>query len=358
MDQWDPGDCHSQTLTPSPEQKLTLCRLSTDRWGGGREKEGAVWETDEDFLPLIRACALRLWAISAQTACDISLHISEDCIFSCGTVFITHTVGLCLPLWSLMLGEGLCPAASEYAAPPTEDWGGGGGGGGRASYRGKEKKKKKSHYFSLCHLFPLSLNQKDQEKKQNGPQEEEKNQTDCTLHKHRNQFVYEKQRKKKNERSSVIWVIPSSCQHQGEWFGSLRRLVPDVPLQRRISFSACLFVARTPHSLMLNPLQYLIGNIWSEKHVCWHTWEQPSNQSWVDSSWLTCFPLVNVFKVKRGSSFWLEAFRGFSLYVFCASRITGLKYKSPTSSVTTQSRSTILERSQKFTRLIFHVWKL
>lgn len=222
----------------------------------------------------------------------------------------------------------------------------------------ERKKKKKSHYFSLCHLFPLSLNQKDQEKKQNGPQEEEKNQTDCTLHKHRNQFVYEKQRKKKNERSSVIWVIPSSCQHQGEWFGSLRRLVPDVPLQRRISFSACLFVARIPHSLMLNPLQYLIGNIWSEKHVCWHTWEQPSNQSWVDSSWLTCFPLVNVFKVKRGSSFWLEAFRGFSLYVFCASRITGLKYKSPTSSVTTQSRSTILERSQKFTRLIFHVWKL
>lgn len=167
-------------------------------------------------------------------------------------------MGLCLPLWSLMLGEGLCPAASEYAAPPTEDWGGGGGGGGRASYRGK---KKKSHYFSLCHLFPLSLTQKDHKKKQNGPQEEEKNLTDCTLHKHRNQFVYEKQRKKKNERSSVIWVIPSSCQHQGEWFGSLRHLVPDIPLQRRISFSACLFVARTLHSLMLNPLQYLIGNI-------------------------------------------------------------------------------------------------
>lgn len=39
-----------------------------------------------------------------------------------------------------MLGEGLCPATSEYAAPPTEDWGGGGGGGGRASYRGKKKK--------------------------------------------------------------------------------------------------------------------------------------------------------------------------------------------------------------------------
>lgn len=153
MDQWDPGDCHSQTLTPSPEQKLTLCRLSTDRWGGGREKEGAVWETDEDFLPLIRACALRLWAISAQTACDISLHISEDCIFSCGTVFITHTVGLCLPLWSLMLGEGLCPAASEYAAPPTEDWGGGGGGGGRASYRGKEKKKKNHIIFHYVTYF-------------------------------------------------------------------------------------------------------------------------------------------------------------------------------------------------------------
>lgn len=50
-----------------------------------------------------------------------------------GPVLITHTVGLCLPLWSLMLGEGLCPAASEYAAPSTDDCGGGGGGGGSAS---------------------------------------------------------------------------------------------------------------------------------------------------------------------------------------------------------------------------------
>lgn len=53
--------------------------------------------------------------------------------FVCGAVFITHTVGLCLPLWSLMLGEGLCPAANEYAAPSTDDCGGGGGGGGSAS---------------------------------------------------------------------------------------------------------------------------------------------------------------------------------------------------------------------------------
>lgn len=57
----------------------------------------------------------------------------ENCIFVRGTVFITHTVGLCLPLWSLMLGEGLCPAANEYAAPSTDDCGGGGGGGGSAS---------------------------------------------------------------------------------------------------------------------------------------------------------------------------------------------------------------------------------
>lgn len=49
-----------------------------------------------------------------------------------GTVFITHTVGLCLPLWSLMQGEGLCPLANEYAA---DDCGGGGGGGGSASFK-------------------------------------------------------------------------------------------------------------------------------------------------------------------------------------------------------------------------------
>lgn len=50
-----------------------------------------------------------------------------------------------------MLGEGLCPAASEYAAPPTEDWGGGGGGGGRASYRGKKI------YIYITLFFTMSL---------------------------------------------------------------------------------------------------------------------------------------------------------------------------------------------------------
>lgn len=50
LDQWDPGDCHSQTLTLSPEHKLTLYRLATDSWEGGG---GGVSETGEDFLPLM-----------------------------------------------------------------------------------------------------------------------------------------------------------------------------------------------------------------------------------------------------------------------------------------------------------------
>lgn len=40
-----------------------------------------------------------------------------------------------------MHGEGLCPAANEYAAPPTGGCGGGGGGGGRVSCGGEIKTK-------------------------------------------------------------------------------------------------------------------------------------------------------------------------------------------------------------------------
>lgn len=86
---------------------------------------------------------------------------------------------------------------------------------------------------------------------------------------------------------------------------AIAAMSPSSPLQLRISYSACLFVARRPHSY--NPLQHLIGTIWIEKHVCRHTSEQPSNQAWVDSSWLTCFPLLMVCNVIRDSSFWLEA---------------------------------------------------
>lgn len=39
-----------------------------------------------------------------------------------------------------MLGEGLCPAANEYAAPSMEDCGGGGGGGGSASCKRHNRK--------------------------------------------------------------------------------------------------------------------------------------------------------------------------------------------------------------------------
>lgn len=50
----------------------------------------------------------------AQTDSDIfTAHFKTTAYFLCGTVFITHTVGLCLPPWSPALGEGLCPAANE-----------------------------------------------------------------------------------------------------------------------------------------------------------------------------------------------------------------------------------------------------
>lgn len=49
--------------------------------------------------------------------------------------FNTYTVGLWRPLWSLAVGDGLCPAASEADTAPTEeDCGGGGGGGGKVSW--------------------------------------------------------------------------------------------------------------------------------------------------------------------------------------------------------------------------------
>lgn len=52
--------------------------------------------------------------------------------------FNTYTVGLCRPLWSLVVGDGLCPAANEDVAPTVEDCGGGGGGGGKVSWGKKE----------------------------------------------------------------------------------------------------------------------------------------------------------------------------------------------------------------------------
>lgn len=48
--------------------------------------------------------------------------------------FNTYTVGLWRPLWSLAVGDGLCPAANDDAAPIEEDCGGGGGGGGNVSW--------------------------------------------------------------------------------------------------------------------------------------------------------------------------------------------------------------------------------
>lgn len=48
--------------------------------------------------------------------------------------FSTYTVGLCRPLWSLAVGDGLCPVANDDTAPTEEDCGGGGGGGGKVSW--------------------------------------------------------------------------------------------------------------------------------------------------------------------------------------------------------------------------------
>lgn len=68
-----------------------------------------------------------------------------------------------------MLGEGLCPAASEYAAPLTEDCGGGGGGGGRTSCDRRMKNliscEKESAFIynfpTINHLSHLSMEYKD-----------------------------------------------------------------------------------------------------------------------------------------------------------------------------------------------------
>lgn len=65
-------------------------------------------------------------------------------------------------------------------------------------------------------------------------------------------------RVKENEGSSVIWDIPSGFLTTKGQLG-FYSLVPDFPLQLRISYSACLFVARRPHGY--NPLQDLIGTI-------------------------------------------------------------------------------------------------
>lgn len=70
-----------------------------------------------------------------------------------------------------MLGEGLCPAANEYAAPPAEDCGGGGGGGGRASCTRQIENNVSSLTRSTFHcnftaaqLFPLSMKQTEENK--------------------------------------------------------------------------------------------------------------------------------------------------------------------------------------------------
>lgn len=97
--------------------------IHTDSWGKGA---GGI-----AFTPK---------ADDVQTLPDISLQTQENRTFVGRAVFITHTVGLCLPVWSLMLGEGLCPAANEYAAPSTDDCGGGGGGGGSASCKRNNRK--------------------------------------------------------------------------------------------------------------------------------------------------------------------------------------------------------------------------
>lgn len=69
--------------------------------------------------PVVQTAAFAFWEapggpVGAQTDSDIfTAHFKTTAYFLCGTVFITHTVGLCLPPWSPALGEGLCPAANE-----------------------------------------------------------------------------------------------------------------------------------------------------------------------------------------------------------------------------------------------------
>lgn len=116
-------------------------------------------------------------------------------------VFITHTVGLCLPLWSLMLGEGLCPAANEYAAPSTDDCGGGGGGGGSASCKRNNRKKKslapRIKYLVTSRQTVISSLSKRKASKQKQETRDVKAQV-------------EKPVADQLGRPSVIWDIPSS----------------------------------------------------------------------------------------------------------------------------------------------------
>lgn len=145
-----------------------------------------------------------------------------------GTV-ITHTVGLCLPLWSLMLGEGLCPAASEYAAPSPDDCGGGGGGGGSASCKNNNREvisTKGSNIWLLRDYSASPPSQGEVEKQQQATRD---GKALCTLHKLRNQL--------QSERAPVIWDIP--CSLPAGWELGLYSPVPPAAEISQSSLFVC-----------------------------------------------------------------------------------------------------------------------
>lgn len=95
-----------------------------------------------------------------------------------------------------MLGEGLCPAASEYAAPSPDDCGGGGGGGGSASCKNNNTEVISTKGSNISLLRDYSASPPSQGEVEKQQQATRDGKALCTLHKLRNELQTERERER------------------------------------------------------------------------------------------------------------------------------------------------------------------
>lgn len=116
---WDPRDCDCNAPhSPPPTCSADLWTLTCARARSAAIQVRAARSTGGKNLTCVENEKHARPYIFCKRAC----------------CFNTYTVGLWRPLWSLAVGDGLCPAANDDAAPIEEDCGGGGGGGGNVSW--------------------------------------------------------------------------------------------------------------------------------------------------------------------------------------------------------------------------------